>query len=82
MPATNPLSVAKSSLSIMIKDDGEIDSGYAGSNNEKLTPMIVPAPKPKQIPLNAFGTLAGKRPIVTHEEEKASWAEASAEKHT
>lgn len=81
MPATNPLSAAKPSLSILIKDNGEIGSGYVDSTHEKPTPMIVPTPKPKQISLNAFGVLSGKRPIATHEEEKASWAEAMEAKH-
>lgn len=81
MPATIPLSEAKSSLSALIKEVSETGSEYVVTVRDKPAAMIIPIPKPKPTSLNAFGALAGKRPIATPEDEKPSWAEAMEEKH-
>ena len=83
MPATIPLSEAKSSLSSLIKDVSETGSEYIVTVRDKPAAMIIPMPMPKPKPnsLNAFGALAGKRPVASPEEEKASWAEAMEAKH-
>ena len=81
MPATIPLSEARSSLSSLIKDVSETGSEYIVTVRDKPAAMIIPMPKPKPNSLNAFGALAGKRPVASPEEEKASWAEAMEAKH-
>lgn len=81
MPTTIPLSEAKSSLSSLIKDVSETGSEYIVTVRDKPAAMIIPMPKPKPNSLNAFGALAGKRPVASPKEEKASWAEAMEAKH-
>lgn len=81
MPTTIPLSEAKSSLSSLIKDVSETGSKYIVTVRDKPAAMIIPMPKPKPNSLNAFGALAGKRPVASPEEEKASMAKAMEAKH-
>ena len=75
------LSEAKAGLSSVIKDVYKSGKEYIITVRDVPSAMIVPVPKPVPVKLKARGMLAGKRPVATREEERASYIEALEEKY-
>lgn len=74
MPVTIALTDAKAELSAVVRDVGERGQRYILTVRGEPLAMIVPMPKPAPKVLKAAGMLAGMRPKVSHEEEKAAYA--------
>lgn len=75
MVDTIALADAKATLSAVVKRVGETGAEYIVTVRGKPSAMIVPVPKESPKELRAAAMLAGKRPAVSREAEKASYAQ-------
>lgn len=73
VPIDVPLSEAKSRLSALVKSVHETGAEYTVTVRDVPLAMIAPAPASAPANARAMGILAGRKPIMTRNQEKASY---------
>lgn len=72
---------AKAGFSALIRNVDEKGAEYIVTLRDRPVAMIVPMRKSGAATAHGFGSLAGKRPVASREEEKSAFAEAMETRH-